>query len=126
MQPEDVRTLADVASHDISVPVAKLQLRQWYDVKDRGECNNICTVLGFLQAIKSTLRVREGGTLFAGLPCSSILVFKCCFLPCLYMVLLMCRAGLHSKLRWVWMSTGTTMRHVCVLGDQRALHGFGQ
>ena len=100
--------------------LGQLELRQWYDIAHRGPRNDVCSVLGFTQAIRDTLRLRRGATLFAGLPCSSLLVTITFHR--------MVQRGHDSQyckpllqLRWVWMSTGSTMRHVCVLGDQRDL-----
>jgi len=35
------------------------------------DMNNLLTVAGMMQAVKDTLRLREGGLLFGGVPCSS-------------------------------------------------------
>ena len=53
-----------------------LRLRQWYDLLHRGARNDICGTLGFLTAVRDTMRIRQGGLLFAGLPCSSSLGFN--------------------------------------------------
>lgn len=65
---------------------------QWFDWLHRpDDMNNLLTVAGMMQAVKDTLRLREGGLLFGGVPCSS----------------------------WVWLSCPTHMRHVAILGDSR-------
>ena len=48
--------------------------RQWFDIEGRGEANNFLETQGFLFALRDTMRLSEGGLLFAGVPCGGCLV----------------------------------------------------
>lgn len=47
--------------------------RQYYDLEDRGSANDILSTVGFLVAIRDTLRLVVHGLLFAGVPCFSFI-----------------------------------------------------
>jgi hypothetical protein len=55
--------------------VLLVRLRQWFDIEGRGEANDFLETQGFLFALRDTMRLSEGGLLFAGIPCSGCLVF---------------------------------------------------
>lgn len=43
--------------------------RQWFDIIGRGQSNDILEPLGFLFALKETMRLTPGALLFGGIPC---------------------------------------------------------
>ena len=50
-------------------------MRQWMDLMHRPE-DDFCSVQGFILAVRDTMRVKRGGLLWAGHPCSGFLVFS--------------------------------------------------
>lgn len=53
--------------------VCGLDRRQYYDLEDRGSANDILSTLGFVIAIRDTLRLVIHGLFFAGVPCFSFI-----------------------------------------------------
>ena len=47
--------------------------RQWYDKLQRGDSNDLTTMVGLIIAVRDTLRVREGGLMHGGHPCNGCL-----------------------------------------------------
>lgn len=62
---------------------------QYYDWEARGAENDFLSTVGFLWALRDTMRLQRGALLWGGLPCCS----------------------------WVWISSGTHLRYSCILGD---------
>lgn len=64
---------------------------QWFDILGRGQSNDLLDPMGFMFALRETMRLSPGALLFAGVPCAS----------------------------WVWISCSTHLRHLSILGDER-------
>ena len=56
--------------------MTQLHCRQWYDKLHRGAVNDLCTLGGFIVAVRDTLCMRPGGLLHGGHPCNGLLGFK--------------------------------------------------
>lgn len=64
---------------------------QWFDILGRGQSNDLLDPMGFMFALRETMRLSPGALLFAGVPCAN----------------------------WVWISCSTHLRHLSILGDER-------
>ena len=59
-------------SSDVARPnLVSLLGRQWFEIEGRGLANDLASVPGFITALRDTMRIKRGGLLWLGLPCSS-------------------------------------------------------
>ena len=87
---KEIEALPCIVRVDMSMLQLFGKLRQSYDALERGGHNDILSVEGFLVALRDTLRLKKGGTLWGGLPCSTLLGYEQCT-GMLYVVLI-CKA----------------------------------